>query len=96
MALTEEQRERTRDEMRANFTLSELTPEEAARALGFSPEKLDEALDLASSVHPADVWMLRDYLVREVLARGADLVPFTVLTSSARLDAAQWFNLRPR
>lgn len=95
MSLNEEQKSRTREELRANFDLSGLSPEQAAKALGFTAEQFDDALCLAPASHPADVWLLRDYLEREVIARGIGPVPFTVLTPKTRLDAADWFNLRP-
>lgn len=95
MALNAEQRARTREELRANFDLCGRTAEQAAHDLGFTEQKLDDALNLRESVHPADVWMLRDYLEREVIARGELPETFTVLTPKARFDTAAWFTQRP-
>ncbi|WP_430785619.1 DUF2316 family protein [Actinoplanes sp. G11-F43] len=91
MSLTAEQRARTREELRANFGLSGVPASQAARALGLTEQQLEDALDMAPSVHPADIWTLRDYLEREVLARGEAPVPFTVLTAKARMSTVRWF-----
>jgi hypothetical protein len=42
---------------------------------------------------PVDVWLVRDYLERTVVARGGTPRPFSALTPAARASAEKWFAL---
>ncbi|MER7911242.1 DUF2316 family protein [Streptomyces sp. NPDC096068] len=94
MSLNEEERKRTREELRANLRLSGADPEEIAAELGFTARRLDDTLDVTEASGPQDVWLLRDHLDDLVTARGGTPVPYTVLTERARLAASAWFPLR--
>lgn len=95
MSLTTAQQSRTRKELLENHRLSGLTVQDLQTNLGFGAQRLDDTLHLRPASDPADVWILRDYLEQEILARGCTPVPFTVLTVAARAAAAQWYRLRP-
>lgn len=94
MSLSTEQQARTRGELLANFDLTGLTREQVQTDLGFTAQQLCDTLHLRSGSHPADVWLLRDYLDQHLRAQGPEPVPFTVLTETARLAASLWFTLR--
>jgi hypothetical protein len=94
MSLTTEQQARTRDELVANLHLTGLTDQQIQTDLDFTAQQLDDTLHLRSGSHPADVWLLRDYLDQHLHAQGKEPVPFTVLTKTARLAASLWFTLR--
>ena len=95
MSLTAEEQRRTSSELRANLALSGLAHGDVQAVLGFSAAQLAETLSVGPVASPADVWLLRDYLEQCVLAQGGSPVPYTVLTSQARPQAAGWFRLRP-
>ena len=95
MSLTAEEQRRTSSELRANLALSGLSDGHVQGALGFTAVQFAETLSVGPAASPADVWLLRDYLEQRVLAQGGTPVPYTVLTSQARQQAAGWFRLRP-
>jgi hypothetical protein len=95
MSLNDAERSRTCRELQHNLELSGLTHSQAANDLGFSVQRLDDTLTLATGNDPADVWQLRDYLEQAVLDGGGEPAPFSVLTEDARSAARSWFDLRP-
>ena len=96
MSLNSEQREGTRNELRANLESCGLTPGAVAEELGFTPERLEVALAVGADSNPADVWMLRDFLESAVRSVGGTPARYSVLTETARSDAQRWFGLPVR
>lgn len=92
MSLTEQQQSRTSSELEANLEVSGLDEEEVCRRLDWTLPRL-EATRMVSGADPADVWRLRDALLRAVAEAGEDPVPFTVLTNEVRSKAAGWFGI---
>ncbi|HWV76003.1 MAG TPA: DUF2316 family protein [Isoptericola sp.] len=95
MSLNIIQIRRTRTELKENFHRSGLTPDAIQADLGFSAERLDQALRLRRGTTGPDIWLLRDYLEQAVTDAGAEPVPYTVLTEESRSKARQWFDLLP-
>jgi hypothetical protein len=91
MALNKRERAATAAELAANLELSGLTEASLHRALGVTDEQIEAALD--ASGDPVDVWLVRDYLDRIILDRGATPLPYSVLTPAARASAEKWFAL---
>ncbi len=96
MSLTPDQRTSTRDELRRNFELSGVEPEQAARVLEISQSEFWEALEVRESARRETLWALRDYLWDLVLGRGLQPVRYTALTESRRQVDALWFPLSPQ
>ena len=96
MSLNSEQRQGTRRELRGNLESCGLTRAAVAEQLGFTPDRLEVALDVAEDSDPADVWMLRDFLESAVRAAGGTPERYSVLTETARSDAQRWFGLPVR
>ncbi len=94
MSLNRTEIARTGLELTANLERSGITREDVARDLGFSARRLTETLRVGPASDPADVWLLRDYLDREIRERGEMPHPWTVLTDHARESATRWFALR--
>ncbi|MEV4131595.1 DUF2316 family protein [Dactylosporangium sp. NPDC049742] len=94
MSLNLAEKAQTAAELQANQRLTGRTPDALAADLGFTTAYLDDLLHLRPAIDPADVWLLRDHLEREVLTHGGTPVPYTVLTEPARAAATTWFNLR--
>jgi len=92
MALNKRQRAATSDELRANLELSGLNENDLQLRLGITDEQLESALEVTGA-DPIDVWLVRDYLERVIVERGAKPVPFTALTQAARASAEQWYAL---
>lgn len=92
--LTDAQRRRTSTELKTNLTLSGRTPQQISTDLGVTPEQLHATLDVDAGANPVDVWRLRDHLKAAAGQAGAEPVPYTVLTESARGAAQRWFTLR--
>ena len=90
MSLNRSERAATRDELRANLDLSGLTANEVAAGIGLEIERVRDALEVAGA-RPADVWLVRDYLDREVRAAGAVPKPYSSLTENMRASAQAWF-----
>jgi len=66
MSLNAEQRKQTSMELKANYQISGLTPEEVQADLGFNCRKLEDALNLNSSTDGETVWRLRDYIEQKI------------------------------
>lgn len=94
MSLNAEERQRTSRELQDNLAASALSIEQLARQLGWSAARVESTLAVDSESDPVDVWELRDFLAETTTSLGAKAVPFTVLTSAARMRAAMWFDLR--
>ena len=92
MALNKRQRAATSDELRANLELSGLNENDLQLRLGITDEQLESALEVTGA-DPIDVWLVRDYLERVIVERGAKPVPFTALTQAARASAERWYAL---
>lgn len=96
MSLNSEQREGTRNELRHNLELCELTVETIAVELGFTESRLEATFDVGEDSDPVDVWMLRDFLEKTVREGGGTPERYSVLTETARSDAQRWFGLPVR
>ncbi len=83
----------TSNELRTNLASSGLTEDQVATDLGFTAAGLQSVLAV-DRADPADVWFLRDYLQQAMEKSGAQLTPYTVLTTRSRRQAAGWFPLR--
>lgn len=94
MSLNRAERETTSEELRANLLLSDLSDTEVLEALGFSPSQLEATLSVDPASDPADVWLLRDFILQTLGQQERDPRPFTVLTDDARVQAQRWFTLR--
>jgi hypothetical protein len=92
MALNKRERAATSDELRANLELSGLSENDLQLRLGFTDDQLESALKVTGA-DPIDVWLVRDYLERAVVERGAKPLPYTVLTPAARASDEKWFAL---
>jgi len=92
MALNKRERTATSDELRANLELSGLSENDLQLRLGLTDDQLEAVLEVTGA-DPVDVWLVRDYLERVIVERGAKPVPFTALTQSARASAERWFAL---
>ena len=92
MALNKGERTATSDELRANLELSGLSENDLQLRLGLTDDQLEAVLGVTGA-DPVDVWLVRDYLERVIVERGAKPVPFTALTQSARASAERWFAL---
>lgn len=92
MSLSPDQQRHTAEEIQANARAAGLSHAEFRRRTGLSQSRFDAALNVTAG-DPADVWLLRD--VAETAAREADapLTSYSVLTESARRQAAGWFGV---
>ncbi|HEV2637339.1 MAG TPA: DUF2316 family protein [Actinocrinis sp.] len=93
MSLNQEELNRTRAELQANFELSGVTLDDLRDDLDFSTEQLTDTLAMDGGSKPEDVWLLRDHLEDLVRDEGRTPVPYTVLTEGARAAASVWFPL---
>ena len=91
MALNKRERAATAAKLAANLELSGLSETLLGKALGVTDDQLEAALDATGD--PIDVWLVRDYLDRVILDRGATPLPYSVLTPAARASAEKWFAL---
>jgi len=91
MSLTQEQKSRTRQELRANQQICPLDDRVLCKTLGWTPQQLADTLDVNAGSSPAQVWLLRDFLEQAVSDLGGTPVPFTVLTEDARASSERWF-----
>lgn len=78
MSLTKEQRESTVRELHQNLALSDLTLDQIAEDLGTTPEMIEEISNLRvdSMEQP---WILRNYLLKKIIAVGKEPISFTAL-----------------
>ena len=79
MSLNPQQITNTKNELQANFDLSGLTRKQVASDLQISLTKLDHLMTLTQE-SLNDPWILRNYLIERVEAKGEKPVPFTALT----------------
>jgi hypothetical protein len=79
MTLNPKQRQKTSEELISNFEISGLSNAEVQQDLGFSPEQLDETLQVGPGSSRGDVLRLRDYLDRKVLEAGEEPFPYSLL-----------------
>ena len=91
MALNKRERAATAAELAANLGLAGLDEARLQKALGLTDDQLEAALD--ASGDPIDVWLVRDYLDRVILDRGATPLPYSALTPAARASAQKWLAL---
>lgn len=92
MSLNKREQAATSEELGVNLELSGLGVEGLQRDLGMDEERIEAALAVAGA-DPIDVWLVRDYLERLVVTRGATPRAYSVLTEAARLSALKWFAL---
>ncbi|MFT4211921.1 MAG: DUF2316 family protein [Microbacterium sp.] len=93
MSLNARERERTRAELQRAFELVGRDADAVAADLDVTPDRLRRTVAV-DDADPADVWLLRDYLVQAAADLDRGPVVFTVLTDAARAQADAWFDLR--
>ncbi|WP_040950896.1 DUF2316 family protein [Gorillibacterium massiliense] len=79
MSLTAEQRKQTSIELKENYRISGLTPEEIKADLGLDLRELEETLNLGPTSHGETVWRLRDYMENKIKGQGKVPYPYSVL-----------------
>lgn len=79
MSLTAEQKEQTSRELKENYRISGLKPDEIEVVLGFDTEQLQELLNLYPTPNPTNVWRLRDYMEEVIKEKGKQPYPYTSL-----------------
>jgi len=82
MSLNVEQRKQTSKELKANYEISGLTPEEVKADLGFNYKKLEDALNLDYSTDGETVWRLRDYMEEKIKEQYGEPYPYSVLITN--------------
>lgn len=82
MSLNVEQRKQTSIELKANYEISGLTPEEIQADLGFNHKKLEDALNLNSLTDGETVWRLRDYMEEKIKEQVGETYPYSVLITN--------------
>lgn len=93
MTLGPAQIEQARRDLERLFERSGLAVRDVERDLGFARPRARAAAVLAPGSDPADVWGIRDYLVRAIRDRGLEPVDCLVLSEPNRLKAQRWFEL---
>ena len=93
MSLNADERRTTSEELRANLLLSDLSETEVLDTLDLTPSQLERILDVSPEADPADVWLVRDFILQTLEGQSREPRPFTVLTEQARTDAQRWFGL---
>jgi len=78
MSLTDEERAATIKEFHANLKISELTFSQIADALDTTAGVIEDVLNLKVK-KTEDPWILRNYLMKEIIDSNKDPVPFTAL-----------------
>ena len=92
MSLNNSARSATRDELQSNFDLSGLSLSHISTVLGLDAARVSAAFNVAGA-QPEDVWLVRDYLDREIRAAGARPRSYSSLTEGKRAAAQAWFPL---
>jgi hypothetical protein len=82
MSLNDAQRKQTSKELKANYQISGLTPEDIQADLGFSPKQLEETLNLGLEANGETVWRLRDYMEEKIKAQGKGPYPYSILRNN--------------
>lgn len=93
MTLNAQQKDLARRELGELLERSGLAVDDLVRDLGFTRRRAKDAIALDPSCDPADVWAVRDYLVRAMRERGQEAVDLRVFTDSNRVKAQRWFRL---
>lgn len=78
MSLNQTQIENTIKELRTNFELTGLTKEQVMADLNISALKFDNIMNLDQQALE-DPWIMRNYLLKKVVAAGNEPIPFTAL-----------------
>lgn len=94
MSLTDRERAATAREIAANLELSGLTLDQLGELTGLGRARLEAALAVTQSRHPADVWLVRDAVEAAAKDAGSTPVPYSVLTDEMRGAAERWFGYR--
>lgn len=92
MSLSPQQQRRTSEEIQANATAAGLSREEFRHRTGLSSSRFDAAFHVTAG-DPADVWLLRDIAETAAREAGETVTSYSVLTESARRQAAGWFGV---
>ncbi len=79
MSLNTAQRKQTSKELKINYQISGLTPEDIQTALGFNPQQLEEILNVGSKAGGERVWRLRDYMEEKIKEQGKEALPYSIL-----------------
>jgi hypothetical protein len=94
MSLNAEQMHRTSQELLANRKRCPLDDQTLSQVLGFTPQRLENTLEINAVSKPGDVWLLCDFLEQAITDFGGTPLPFTVLTSQSRAQSEVWFGVR--
>ncbi|WP_413627379.1 DUF2316 family protein [Fructilactobacillus vespulae] len=81
MSLNRKEQINTKEELKANFDLSELTMDEIAGDLGTTKQHLADVFAL-NSKRIEEPWILRDYLNDKIIKSGKKPIPYTKLVGS--------------
>ncbi len=87
MSLTIKETQATKKELKANWELSKVTFERAAKDLHSSPEHVKEVLNLNPS-RIEEPWVLRNYLNQLIIAKGNQPHAYSRLNGSPKVH---WF-----
>lgn len=82
MSLNSAEREQTSKELKANYEISGLPPEDIQADLGLSPHQLEETLNLGPTSYGETVWRLRYYLEEKIKEQGKEPYPYSILRTN--------------
>lgn len=82
MSLNAAQREQTSKELKVNYQISGLTPQDIEADLSLSRRQLEETLKLGLESDGETVWRLRDYLEERIKEQGKEPFPYSILRNN--------------
>ena len=88
MSLSTAQKQATHQEFAENLRRLNLTPQNIATALGTTPQRIEDIINLRNIRRLEDAWVIRRYLLERAAQAGIKLTPFTALASD---PADYWF-----
>lgn len=81
--LTQDEKKRTGQELRKNYEISELTPEQIQMDLGISKRELTAILNIEHcTADPTNVWRVRDYMEEKINENGKVPFPYSKLNNN--------------
>ena len=93
MSLSTAQKQATHQEFVENLRRLNLTPQNIATALGTTPQRIEDIINLRNIRRLEDAWIIRRYLLERAKQSDISLVPFTALQGDPEgywfLDAAR-------
>ncbi|MDD7582695.1 DUF2316 family protein [Corynebacterium sp. 32222D000AT] len=91
MSLNNKERQAAAAEIAENLRRAGID-EPALQALTGLPDgRFAAALNVTAACDPADVWLVRDAVVKAVVDAGAEPYPFSKMADSMRDAAGKWF-----